>query len=158
MTIKLYLRQAGRVVKYHEAFLYSGKIHQHWGVLGERGQGNSRARNRKVSVEQDVNDALATARTQGFAEIPMEEHAVVLVEYAIEGMGSKQDLDKIHALFDVLQDVLGRTGLGHCDGHNIGSGTMEAACYVVDATLAQQVIARDLKGTEFGDFTRIFEE
>lgn len=158
MTIKLYRRVKGIVTEYHEAFLYKGKVHQHWGKLGESGEGSSRARNRKIDEEQDLNKALAPARERGLEEILLDDHAVVLVEYVVDGMGNAKDLDKIHRLYDVLQDVLGESGLGHCDGHTIGSGSMEAACYVVDAALTKKVIAKSLNGTEFGDFTRIFEE
>lgn len=54
--------------------------------------------------------------------------------------------------------MLGWTGLGHCDGGSIGSGTMEVCCFVVDFEIGRKVIAADLKGTKFDDYTRIFDE
>jgi hypothetical protein len=158
MTIKLYRRDGKNVVDYHEAFVHDGEVHLHWGKLGEPGLGSSRARNPKIEEEADLNKALEPARQSGFEEISLDDHAVVLVEYTIDGMGNAKDLDKIYRLFDVLQDVLGASGLGHCDGHSRGSGTMEAACFVVDVELTRQVVAAALKGTEFADYTRIFEE
>jgi hypothetical protein len=158
MTIKLYKTKGRKVVAYHEAFIYKRKLWQHWGPIGESGELLSRTPNRKISEEEDLNAALADARANGFKEIPMSKHKVVLVEYKVEGMGDKKDLSKITRLFDVLQDILGDTGLGECDGHSIGSGTMEAACYVVDTDLAIAAISAGLKGTKFGDYTRIFEE
>ena len=57
-----------------------------------------------------------------------------------------------------MNETLGWTGLGHCDGGSIGSGTMEACCFVVDFDIAKRVIEKDLAGSEFADFSRIFDE
>jgi hypothetical protein len=57
-----------------------------------------------------------------------------------------------------MNEVLGWTGLGHCDGGSIGSGTMEVCCMVVDVDIATRVIESDLKNTEFEDYSRIYEE
>jgi hypothetical protein len=73
------------------------------------------------------------------------------------GFGTEQDLDKRHRLEGKLDRILGWTGLGHTDGGSIGSGTMEAGCVVVDFEIAKKVIEENLKDTEFGNYTRIFE-
>jgi hypothetical protein len=72
-------------------------------------------------------------------------------------MGTTADLDKRHKLEAKLNETLGWTGLGMCDGGSIGSGTMEV-CLVVDFALAKSVIETDLQGTEFADFSRIYDE
>jgi hypothetical protein len=82
----------------------------------------------------------------------------LLVEYPVDGMGNAKDVDKRHRLEDKLNEVLGWTGLGHCDGGSIGSGTMEACCYVADFEVAAAVIRKALIGTEFADFSRIYDE
>ena len=53
---------------------------------------------------------------------------------------------------------MGWTGLGHCDGGSIGSGAMEACCFVVDFEIAKRVVAAALSDTPFADFTRIYDE
>ena len=73
-------------------------------------------------------------------------------------MGTAEDVEKRTRLQDKMDDVLGWTGLGHCDGGSIGSGTMEVCCYVIDFETAKSVIQENLKGTEFSNYTRIFEE
>jgi len=73
-------------------------------------------------------------------------------------MGTKEDVAKRHALEDRLNEALGWTGLGECDGGSIGSGTMEACCFVVDSEIAKRVIENDLAGTEFSDYLRIYDE
>ena len=73
-------------------------------------------------------------------------------------MGTAEDLEKRYRLEDRMSDTLGWTGLGHCDGGSIGSGTMEVCCLVVDFKTAQLVVENDLKDTEFQNYTRIFDE
>lgn len=73
-------------------------------------------------------------------------------------MGDVEDLDKRHRLEDKMNETLGWTGLGMCDGGSIGSGTMEVCCYVVDFDIAKRVIEEDLKGTEFEGYTKIVKE
>ena len=68
------------------------------------------------------------------------------------------DLDKRHKLEDKMNEVLGWTGLGHCDGGSIGSGSMEACCFVVDFDVAKNVIEKILKGTELENYTKIYDE
>jgi hypothetical protein len=73
-------------------------------------------------------------------------------------MGNSEDLDKRHRLQERMDETLGWTGLGHCDGGSIGSGTMEVCNFVVDYEIAKRVIEEDLSGTEFANFTRIYDE
>ena len=63
-----------------------------------------------------------------------------------------------HELEDRMNETLGWTGLGNCDGGSIGSGTMEVCCFVVDFKTAKRVIEEDLKNTRFADYSRIYDE
>jgi hypothetical protein len=47
---------------------------------------------------------------------------------------------------------------GICDVGSIGSGTMEVCCFVVDFEIGRKVIEDDLKCTEFGYYTRIYDQ
>jgi hypothetical protein len=156
-VIKLY-KNLGGVLHYHEAWESDGSIIEHWGRVGDRGEQRAVPIEHGKSEEEAIEAVLADARKKGYAEIDEGEHIVVLVEFPIDGMGTPQDLDKRHALEDRLNETLGWTGLGHCDGGSTGSGSMEACCYVVDADIAKRVIAEDLKGTPFGDYAAIVAE
>lgn len=87
-----------------------------------------------------------------------DEHFTLLIEYEVDGFGTSSDLDKRYALQGLMDETLGWTGLGHCDGGSIGSGTMEVCCFVVDFELSKKVIEKDLAGTEFENYTRIYDE
>lgn len=75
-----------------------------------------------------------------------------------EAWDNGKDLDKRYELQSRMDETLGWTGLGHCDGGSIGSGTMEVCCIVIDYDLAKEVIEADLDKTEFADYKRIYCE
>jgi hypothetical protein len=128
----------------------------HWGELGTTGQfkevkGSLLKKSEKI-IQKEVDELVSN----GFR--PIEDEFTLLIEYAVDGMGSKKDVEKRHRLQDRMNETLGWTGLGHCDGGSIGSGTMEVCNFVVDYEVARRVIENDLNGTEFENYTRIYDE
>lgn len=156
--IKLYKRNWAGRLDYHEAWVAGGEVVEHWGRVGTRGESRRHPLDPSRDETGKLEAVLAAARGRGFEEIDDEHQQVLLVQYAITGMGTSMDLEKRHALEDVLNTLLGWTGLGHVDGGSIGSGTMEACCYVVDFKLARDVIQQELRGTAFADYAGIIEE
>lgn len=128
----------------------------HWGELGTTGESKevkgSLLKNPETIIQKEVDEMVS----KGFR--PIDDEYTVLIEYPIDGMGTPEDVDKRHRLQDRLNETLGWTGLGHCDGGSIGSGTMEVCNFVVDFDVAKTVIENDLKDTEFDNYTRIFDE
>jgi hypothetical protein len=155
--LKLYSHIEGKL-HYHEAWLNDGMITEHWGIVGERGQTREHQADKKKSKPDNIEAVLQPALDKGFLPIGLEDHITLLIEYKIDGMGAPEQLEKRHQLESRMDGTLGWTGLGACDGGSIGSGTMEVCCFVVDFDTAKRVIEEDLKGTEFSDYTRIFDE
>lgn len=155
--LKLYKRTDG-VLRYHEAWVNDGVIYVHWGVAGEQGETKEYLLPQGQAEDDAVLEALAPAADAGYRPIAIEDHTTLLIEYLVEGMGKREDLDKRHALEERMDETLGWTGLGACDGGSIGSGTMEVCCYVVDFDVAKRTIEADLAGTKFSDFARIYSE
>ena len=155
--LKLYKR-INRVLQYHEAWIQGAEVSEHWGKVGERGQTTQHKRNKKLSEEENLKQVLSKPLAEGFKPIDIEDHVTLLIEYHVDGVGNEQDLEKRHALEDRMNETLGWTGLGHCDGGSTGSGTMEVCCFVVDFEIAKRVIEEDLKNTTFADYSRIYDE
>jgi len=153
--IKLY-HKSDAGIQYWETWDHNGVHTVHWGKLGERGQSKELKRFFFRSPMKEVQAQIEEKKAAGYQEIPAEEHHVLLVEYVVQGMGTTADLDKRHRLEERMSETLGWTGLGHCDGGSIGSGTMEVCCYVVDFDTSAKVIEADLRGTEFADYTRVY--
>lgn len=155
--LKLY-KTIDSVLHYHEAWTEEKHVIEHWGKVGDRGE-SKKHQLPKVFDEDDIlNATLASALEAGYTVFDDEEMKVLLVEYTVTDMGSKADLKKRHLLEDRLNDLLGWTGLGYCDGGSIGSGSMEVCCFVVNFDIAKTVIEADLAGTKFADFSRIYDE
>ena len=154
---KLYKRVGGRIL-YHEAWANDDVVTEHWGLVGEQGD----TREHRVESSHDASTAissvLVTARDNGYEEVDLDDHDIMAVEFDVDGFGTPHDLEKRHRLEDRMNETLGWTGLGHCDGGSIGSGTMEVACFVVDYETARCVVENDFEGTEFANYTRIYNE
>lgn len=129
----------------------------HWGIVGQRGQDkevtNGLFYDFRKAVQKEINSKLK----EGYSEFDKNNVVFLEIEYEIDGFGTDQDLDKRHRLENLMDEVLGWSGLGHTDGGSIGSGTMEVGCVVVDFDIAKKVIEEKLKHTEFGDYSRIFK-
>lgn len=130
----------------------------HWGEIGARGNNKVVKSSFLKSAQKKIQAEIDRMVSAGFHEIDFDDHHILLIEYEVDGMGNVEDVDKRHRLQERMDEALGWTGLGHCDGGSIGSGTMEACNFVVDFELAKAVIEKDLTGTEFSDYTRIYEE
>jgi hypothetical protein len=82
----------------------------------------------------------------------------VIIEYTLDSWGKGTDHDRRIEVEDRMNELLGWTGVGHCDGGSIGSGTMEVCCLVVDVDVAREVIEEDLRGSPYADYSRIYAE
>ena len=150
---KLYKRIKG-VLHYEEAWTHEGVVTHHWGKVGHEGKMTQSpfADQRPYDAVQTV---LSKALARGFTEVPSDKEKGILIEYNIDDFGETEDLNKLHALQDRLDETLGSLGLGFCDGNSIGSGTMEVLCYVVDSDIAIECIKRDLENTPFANYSAI---
>ena len=130
----------------------------HWGELGTRGEFRTvrapAGTDPTTLVKKQIDNAIAL----GFKPINVEHHYTLLIEFAVDGMGSADDVEKRHRLENRMNETLGWTGLGVCDGGSIGSGSMEVCNFVVDFDVAKRVIEEDLANTEFANYKRIFDE
>lgn len=154
--LKLY-RLSEEKKEYWETWSNDDGSHRvHWGELGTTGKSKvlktSLFHNPQKAIQKEIDDLIAI----GFSEV--DQTFTLMVEYSADGFGTPEDLDKRARLQDRLNETLGWTGLGHCDGGSIGSDTMEVCNYVVDFEIAKLVIEKDLIGTEFENFTRIYDE
>lgn len=154
--IKLYKRMPNGELRYHEAWAADGKIVEHWGVVGERGETKEHESPPRGEQDSALRQLLAPAAADGFVEV--EDLRSLIIEYKLDSWGSGSDAERRADIESRMNELLGWTGLGHCDSGSIGSGTMEVCCLVVDASLGLRVIEDDLLGSPYADYSRIYEE
>ena len=159
--IRLYKRGAdGKALAYHEAWVEpeNRRIVEHWGLLGEEGETDTYRIKLLGSLKKQFNSVLDPARGEGFTEIAEGDYASLIIEYETAGGVIGESTDKRDNLEEALNQKLGWTGLGYCEGIETDAGTMAVACFVVDYDLALQIIETSLKDTEFGYYSRIYQE
>jgi len=144
--------------QYWETWDYEGTHTIHWGELGTQGENYEIHESSTPKYHEKIQGIINEQVQNGFLPIETEDHDILLIEYAVDGFGNKEDLDKRYELQDRMSETLGWTGLGHCDGGSIGSDTMEVCCFVVDFEIAKKVVEQDLQNTKFANFTRIYKE
>ncbi|MDH7975534.1 hypothetical protein QH494_25390 [Sphingomonas sp. AR_OL41] len=148
---KLYKRVSDGI-EYHEAWAGGRGVVEHWGRCGTRGETKEHFADpgKEQGVMDDIRDR---AVANGFAPVHEEDFDWMLVHRSIDGFGTSDDLVQRHALEDYLNEELGWFGLGHCDGGSIGSGSIEAACPVVDYEIAASALASRLANSPFSNFS-----
>jgi hypothetical protein len=149
--IKLYKTTEQGTRHYWEAWQNKGVVIVHSGVIGDTGE------RRKIQVAEGMDaaavieeEAIATRR-DGFRELPQEEQVSFIIQYRLDNWGSEEDLEKRYAVEDVMNECLGWTGNGMCDGGDIGSGTINIWCFVVDPQIAAKTALESLRKKKLAD-------
>ncbi len=150
----------GTLAAYHEIWveLKPRRIVEHWGMIGERGDTYTHRIKLLRPLEKQVDDLLDPARALGFAEIEPGDYQTLIVEYQISDNWRSDDELKIRAAEDALTEVLGWTGLGTCEGETVTETAIELTCRVLDPAQAEALIQEQMAGTEFSDYSRIYQE
>ena len=152
--IKLYKESDGEI-QYAEAWVHEGTCTFHWGVVGEQGNATTIALSPGTSDQDAMESPLRESRADGFSQIPLEDQALVILSYKTKHeWGDADDLEKRHLVEETLNERLGWTGNGHCDGGDIGTGEMSVFSVVVfsvvvDVDAACQTIFRELGSIGF---------
>ena len=156
--LKLY-KQVDNQLHYWETWDKDNKTGiVHKGIVGTKGSSKEVKSGFSTNFHEKIQKEIYEQTENGFQPIDIENHYRLLIEFKVDGMGTEQDVEKRTRLQNRMDETLGWTGLGFCDGGSIGSGTMEVCCFVVDFEIAKTVIKKDLNGTEFENYTRIYDE
>ena len=143
--IKLY--KAGDDLRYWEAWSTDTEVTVHWGVAGHVGE----TREFQLKPGENPNAIIAREAKQpkkdGYRKMPASKLQRLVIQYRVSGMGEVYDLDKRAKVEELLNECLGWKGLGHCDGGDLGSGTMNVFCFVVDAKTAVPHVLEELKAS-----------
>ena len=142
--VKLY-RTSGGATEYWEAWITANDVTIHWGKLGEEGETRELPHEAGLHPSEIIKREAKPLRAAGFKPIKPKELYSVVIQYKVEGRGTRKDHDRRIKVEELMNECLGWSGLGHCDGGDMGSGQMNVFCYVVDSAIAERVIVGDLK-------------
>jgi predicted DNA-binding WGR domain protein len=142
--LKLYKKTKGGT-RYWEVWAAGRKLVVHWGKLGDTGESKEVPLARGEPAKKAIARLAEPQRAEGYAEIDVDDHAVLIVQHPIAGMGTTTDLDRRDRVEGLLNECLGWSGNGHCDGGDIGSGTTNVFSFVVDPELAAKAAVAALR-------------
>jgi hypothetical protein len=158
MTIKLY-KQIDSIILFWETWDIDdkkGAIRK--GIVGKRGEYEEVSSNFFTSFRKKIQREIDNYRKDGYQEVDLNDHSILVIEFLVDGMGTKEDREKSTRLQDKMNDVLRWTGLGHCSGGTIASGIMEVVCFVINFETAKEIIEQSLINTEFSNYSEILED
>ncbi|MDA1015374.1 MAG: hypothetical protein O3A00_13100 [Planctomycetota bacterium] len=134
--IKLYKADTEGKLRYAEAWTVESakSIILHTGSVGRDGKKQSFSWDATTEDEQTALErVLASARKDGYAEIPLDEHLWAVIQFRMKSaMGTKRELQKRHRIEKNLDTVLGWKGVGHVDGGDTGEFKMNIFTLVVN--------------------------
>ena len=120
-----------------EAFIRSGKV----GEISEIRKFTMKDPRQASEMMKEIE----RVQNSGFTPREMEQMIQVVIHYRLERWGSTLDHDRRVKIEDLMNDCLIASGLGFCDGGDIGSGTINIFCEVVDAEVAERIIVDKLR-------------
>lgn len=143
--VKLYKKNNLKVM-YWEAWVDGANVIVHDGIVGEEGNTYEVSANKSQLAENIIEHYKKEALRKGYKPIPLDKHYSVSISYKLDSTwGSTQDLERRYKIQDIVDQALGWSGNGHCDGGNIGMGEMTVTTWVVDPKAAVATIKKTLK-------------
>jgi predicted DNA-binding WGR domain protein len=138
--IKL-VKQDGAAVQYWEVWNDEGTLTVHYGTIGDIGT----AEEWEADNPEETMKELAEAKLkEGYTYLDEDSLTEFVIQYRYED-DEQQALDARYYVEDLMNECLGWTGNGYCDGGDIGEGIMNIYCFVVDAGIAAQTIKEELE-------------
>lgn len=148
--LKLYKQQEGELL-YWEAWEDAKEIVLHWGVLGDRGETAvvplPEFEPPMTAIEKQAYDV----RQDGFSERKADDLFELIIRYEHGGNDASADIERAYAIEELMDETLGWTGNGYCEGNDITDGGVNIYCFVVEPRTACKTIVDDLTEADLLD-------
>lgn len=134
--VKLYKKTNGGI-DYFEIWFSDNGLTIHTGTLGDTGSTEDFALDgeNSIAAKNVMEKYILDAKNHGYIEFEYLTEFIVQYSYS-ENEDSEKLTQKMEQVESLLNDCLGWTGNGHCDGGDCESGTLNIFCYVVDKDIA----------------------
>lgn len=139
MVVNLY-----RNKEYCQVWNRESTLVVHRGVLGQRGVVTEKEIPATESLEIAIQRAVQAAQATGFAPLQPEQQSQVLVNFNVSTWESSEIMSFHNTVQTVLNELLGWTGNGFCDGYTVGSEGLTMWCVVVESALAVSTLISGL--------------
>jgi predicted DNA-binding WGR domain protein len=127
----------------------------HFGIVGDTGE-TEEVKLKMFDKAEKVMEKLAQEKlNEGFEYLDEDELTELVVQYRYKEDEIEEALEKRHAVEDIMNECLGWTGNGSCDGGDIGSGTANIFNYVIDVNKALKTVIEELSNNNLLDNVKI---
>lgn len=117
----------------------------HYGIVGDTGETEEKKLSLFQRAEKLMDELAEVKANDGYEYIDEDELFELVVQYSYEEDEMDAILEKRHNVEDLLNECLGWTGNGSCDGGDIGGGTANIFNFVVDVEKATKTIVEELQ-------------
>lgn len=139
------VKQSDAEVSYWEVWQDGKMLIIHYGAIGNTGETEEKKLSLSQKAEKVMNELAEEKADQGYDYLDEDELFELVIQYSYEEDQMKETLKKRHQVEDLMNECLGWTGNGSCDGGDIGSGTANILNYVIDVEKATKTIIEELK-------------
>ena len=91
----------------------------------------------------------------GYKELDEDELIEFVLQYDYKDNQLEAALEKRQQVQEIMDEALGWSGNGHCDGGDIGSGTINVFTFVIDVDKALQTTLDELENQQLLDGVKI---
>ncbi len=127
----------------------------HYGTIGDIGETDEKKLSLFQKAGKLMNELAEEKASEGYDYLDEDELFELVVQYSYEEDRMEATLEKRHHVEDLMNECLGWTGNGSCDGGDIGSGTANIFNYVVDVKKATRTIIEELKNNNLLEGVKI---
>ncbi|WP_069201946.1 hypothetical protein [Bhargavaea cecembensis] len=137
-------KKAGNKTEFWEVWKNGRTLMIHHGTVGSDGVTEEVKPGSVQSSGRLMNQLTEEQMRNGFELVDEDGLHEFVVQFSYEDGDMQAALDKRQIAEDELDERLNRTGIGYCDGGDIGSGTANTFFYVIDVDKALQVVTDEL--------------
>ncbi|MFC3209652.1 hypothetical protein [Planomicrobium okeanokoites] len=141
--IKL-VKEVDNTVAYWEVWKDGKKLTVHSGFVGETGEAEEVKLKMFERAEKIMEELAEEKLAEGYDYLDEDELIELVLQYPYEEQHMEKALEKRQQVEDLMNNCLGWTGNGACDGGDIGSGTTNIFNYVIDVEKALKTILEEL--------------
>ncbi|XQY91125.1 WGR domain-containing protein [Metabacillus sp. HB246100] len=148
-------KQVDDEVLYWEVWQDGKTLVIHYGTIGDTGETEEKKLSLFQKAEKFMDELAEEKANEGYDYLDEDELFELVVQYSYEEDQMEATLEMRHHVEDLMNECLGWTGNGACDGGDIGSGTANIVNFVVDVEKATQTIIEELKNNNLLEGVKI---
>ncbi|GIN89422.1 hypothetical protein [Siminovitchia terrae] len=139
------IKQLDDEILYWEVWQDGKTLILHYGTVGDTGETEEKKLPLLKKAEKVMDELSKEKLNEGFDYLDEDGLIELVIQYSYKESDMESTLEKRHDVEDLMNECLGWTGNGYCDGGDIGSGTANIFNYVIDVEKAAQTIMEELK-------------